>query len=174
MHQTFECLKCGHCCERIICEGLDGIYFGLCLFPGEEAVFEAFPDALAPYIGLRGRAGKPRVEIICYQMVQEPCPLYDTVNKTCTRYDERPRVCRSYPFSGLCGGYSLEQHCSWVKEFGDVEPGKTVLRAGDVADTAIADDQSFFMSLDERMQRTGERMLFYDTSNDVWLMPVRE
>ena len=174
MHQTFECLKCGHCCERIICEGLDGIYFGLCLFPGEEAVFEAFPDALAPYIGLRGRAGKPRVEIICYQMVQEPCPLYDTVNKTCTRYDERPSVCRSYPFSGLCGGYSLEQHCSWVKEFGDVEPGKTVLRAGDVADTAIADDQSFFMSLDERMQRTGERMLFYDTSNDVWLMPVRE
>jgi len=62
-----------------------------------------------------------------------------------------------------------------VKELGEVEFGKTVLRAGDVADTAIREIESFFMSLHQRMQRTGERMVFYDVSNtDVWLMPVRE
>lgn len=172
MNQTFECLKCGHCCERIIVEGLGGIKFGLCLFPGEQKLFEAFPDALVPYIGLRGRSGKRRVEIICYQMIQA-CPLYNPVNKTCARYDERPSVCRSYPFSGMGDGYSLEQHCSWVKELGEVTFGETVLRAGSVPDAAIADDRSFFMSLDQRMKRTGERMVFYDASNDVWLEPVR-
>lgn len=173
MNQTFECLRCGRCCERIIAEGLDGIKFGLCLFPGEQKLFEAFSHALLPSIGLRKRAGKPRVETICYQMVQAPCPLYDTINKTCTRYDERPSVCRSYPFSGRYGGYSLEQQCSWVKESGEMVIGETALRAGAVPDAAIADEQSFFMSLHQRMQRTGERMLFYDVSNDVWLMPVR-
>jgi len=173
MHQTFECLRCGHCCERIVVKGLGGIYVGLCLFPGEEKLFEAFPDAILPYIGLRKRAGKPRVETICYQMVQAPCPLFDRVNKTCTRYDDRPCVCKAYPFSGMCNGYSLEQHCGWVKELGEVEFGKTALRAGAVADAAVVDSQSFFMSLHQRMQRTGERMAFYDASNDVWLEPVR-
>lgn len=173
MDQTFECLRCGHCCERIIVEGLGGIKFGLCLFPGEQKLFDAFPDALLPYIGLRKRAGKLRVETICYQMIQAPCPLYDPVSRTCTRYDERPRVCMGYPFSGIGDGYSLEQHCSWVKELGEVELGKTVMRAGSVPDAAIVDDQSFFISLDQRMKRTGERMVFYDMSNDVWLMPVR-
>jgi len=174
MHQTFECLKCGRCCERIVVKGTGGIYVGLCLLPGEQKLFEAFPDAIMPYIGLRKRAGKRRVEIICYQMVQAPCPLSDPVNKTCTLHDERPSVCRSYPFSGMYDGYSLEQHCSWVKELGEVEIGKTVLRAGAVQDAAIAETESFFMSLDQRMQRTGERMLFYDMSNDVWLEPVIE
>ncbi|MEA3338590.1 MAG: YkgJ family cysteine cluster protein, partial [Chloroflexota bacterium] len=161
--------------ERIIYEGLGGAYFGLCLFPGEERLFEAFPDAIVPYIGLRNRAGKPRVEIICYQMIKAPCPLYDTINKVCNRYDDRPRVCRSYPFSGLSDGYSLEQHCSWVKVLGEVEFGKTMLRAGAVSDAAIADDHSFFISLNERMQRTGERLLIYDMgeTDAVWLEPVR-
>ena len=171
--QTFECLRCGRCCERIVVEGVIGIYVGLCLFPGEQKLFEAFPDALLPYVGLRKRAGKPRVETICYQMVQSPCPLFDLVNKTCTRYDDRPRVCREYPFSSSGDGYSLEQHCSWVKELGEVTFGETVLRAGAVPDAAIADDQSIFMSLHQHTQRTGERMVFYDASNDVWLMPVR-
>jgi len=173
MNQTFECLKCGHCCERIVVKDTVGIYVGLCLFPGEQKLFEAFSHAIVPYIGLRKRAGKPRVDIICYQMIQAPCPLFDRVNKTCTRYDDRPRVCRSYPFSGMNGGYSLEQHCSWVKSLGEVTFGETALHAGAVPDAAIADDQSFFMSLDQRMQRTGDRMVFYDTSNGVWLMPVR-
>lgn len=173
MDQTFECLRCGHCCERIIVEGLGGIKFGLCLFPGEQKLFDAFPDALLPYIGLRKRAGKLRVETICYQMIQAPCPLYDPVSRTCTRYDERPSVCRSYPFSGMGDGYSLEQHCSWAKELGEVEFGKTVLRAGDVADAAIVDKQHFFMSLHQRMQRTGERMVFYDMGSGGWVEPVR-
>jgi len=174
MHQTFECLRCGRCCERIVVEGLDGIYTGLCLFPGEQKLFEAFPDVIMPHIGLRKRAGKLRVEVLCYQMVQDPCPLYDAIGKTCTRYDERPRVCREYPFSGIGGGCSLEQHCSWVKSLGEVEIGKTALQAGTVPDAAIAETDSFFMSLHQRMQRTGERMVFYDMSNDVWLEPVRE
>lgn len=173
MPQTFECLRCGRCCERIIAEVLGDIKFGLCLFPGEEKLFEAFPDAILPHIGLRKRAGKPRVEVVCYQMIQAPCPLYDRVNKTCTRYDERPRVCRSYPFSGMFDGYSLEQHCAWVKELGEMTVGETALQAGDVADAAIEEDNLFFMSLDPRVQRTGERMVFYDMSRDVWLEPVR-
>lgn len=173
MHQTFECLRCGRCCERIVVEGLDGLRVGLCLFPGEEKLFEAFPDAIMPYIGLRKRAGKPRVEIICYQMIQAPCPLYDPIGKTCTRYDERPSVCRSYPFLRMGDGCSLEQHCAWVKESDEMGLGKTLLRAGDVADAAATEEESFFMSLHQRMQRTGERMLFYDMSNDVWLEPVR-
>lgn len=172
MTGVFECLRCGHCCERIVVESL-GMNIGLCLFPGERKVFEAFPDAIVPYIGLRKRSGKRRVETVCHQMIRAPCPLYDAINKTCTRYDERPNVCRSYPFSSLHGGYSLEQHCSWVKELDKVEFGKTALRAGAVADAAIAEVESFFMSLHRRMQRTGEQIVFYDASdNNVWLEPV--
>lgn len=146
----------------------------MCLFPGEEKLFEEFPDAVVPYVGLRKRAGKPRVETVCHQMIRSPCPLYDPFNKTCTRYDKRPRVCREYPFSGLRDGYSLEQHCSWAKDVDEVTNGETVMRAGDCADAAIVDDRNFFMSLHQRMQRTGERMVFYDLSSvGVWLEPVR-
>lgn len=172
MCQTFECLKCGRCCERIVIEQ-EGIPVGLCLLPGEQKVFEAFPGVVVPYVGLRKRAGKLRVEVVCYQMVQAPCPLYDRTRRQCTIYSHRPATCRAYPFSNIYNGYSVEQHCRWVKELGVVKPGETVVRGGDAQDEAVIEINHFFNSLHERMQRTGDRMVFYDVSSGVWLEPIR-
>ncbi len=147
---------------------------GLCLLPGEEDLFDEFPGSVLPYLGMRGRAGKPRIDVISYQMVRSPCPLYDASNKTCTRYDERPSSCRSYPFSHMRDGYSLEQHCRWVKEQGDTVVGETRLFAGDCADSAILECDDFFASLCKRRDRTGELIVLYDARDEgVWVQPVR-
>jgi len=147
---------------------------GLCLLPGEEDLFDEFPGSILPYIGLRGRAGKPRIEVISYQMVWSPCPLYDASNKTCTRYDERPVNCRSYPFSRMRDGYSLEQYCDWVKEQGDHVVGETQVFAGDCADSAISECDDFFISLWKHREITGEILVFYDARDDgSWIQPVR-
>lgn len=171
----FECLRCGHCCERIIVDAI-GISQGLSLLSGEERLFAAFPDAILPHTAIRNpRKNKSRIKIINYQMVQEPCPLYDPVTKTCTQYDKRPATCRAYPFSDrLDGSNPVEATCGWSKA-AKIEYGKTSVGRGTEQDTAAFEIQAFFWALNQRMRRTGyTELLFFDAKLREWVRIAAE
>lgn len=163
----FECLRCGNCCNRIRIDQF-GIAQGLSLLPGEEKLFAAFPDAILPYTAIRQpRSGKSRIKIICYQMVQEPCPLYDPDTKTCTQYEKRPMVCREYPFSS--GGTSLEANCGW-KKAESIKYGETAVIRGKEQEKGESELVSFFMGLNLRMRRTGyTKLLMFDIKLREWV-----
>lgn len=169
MTRTFKCLECGACCERIfVCT--DGVNLGLFLYPGDETLFAGFPDAVVPALGIK-KPGRSRVKTVCYQLVIEPCPLYDPVLKRCTRYSHRPMVCKSYPFSfTMEGGYSVEMLCSWSKAQQDVEFGETMITAGAGQNLAAAQLVSFYIDLSCRMRRTGyTHLMMYDVKREAWV-----
>lgn len=174
MTRIFECMKCGNCCERILVEQA-GLSLGLNLHPGEEILFSEFPGALVPCIGIK-RPGRSRVKTICYQLVVEPCPLFDQVSRRCTVYDHRPVNCKAYPFSFTHeGGYSIEAQCSWAKEQEDVVHGKTMIQAGTEQNLAAAQVINFFMDLHGRMSRTGyTRLMAYDVEREDWFDMLTE
>lgn len=168
----FVCRRCGHCCNRITIPR-DGICIGVCLLPNEEKPFKRFPDAVLPYIALR-KPGRRRMQIICHQMVQTPCPLYDAATKTCTGYAERPTACRAYPFSPLYdtnGGYSIETTCAWSKsEIDGIEYGKTPVNIGAEQDAAVLAMSNFFTGLNKRMRRTGyTQLILFDAESHKWI-----
>lgn len=167
--ELFECRGCGHCCERIVVDN-GGLHLGLCLHPGEETLFSSFSDAVVPCIGIK-RPGRSRVKTICYQMVMEPCPLYDSVMKRCTMYRHRPVSCRAYPFSFTAnGGHSLEVTCSWSKTLPDIEYGKTKLTAGVEQNVAAMKEVEFFRRLRGLMERTGRTILvMFDIESRTWV-----
>ena len=144
---------------------------GLSLLPGEEALFAEFPDAIMPYAAIRNpRHRKTNMNVVSYQMVLEPCPLYDPDASICTRYDTRPAACKAYPFS--FGGMQIEANCGWHNSvqsqlhFGEttVIHGKEQARGGNHID-------SFFMTLHKRMQRTGRtQLLLYDIDLHEWVL----
>jgi Fe-S-cluster containining protein len=140
----------------------------LSLLPGEERLFAAFPDAILPYTAIRQpRQGKSRIKIVCYQMVQEPCLLYDPDTKTCTQYEKRPMVCREYPFSS--GGSSIEATCGWRKAQ-TIKYGETVIIRGEEQMKGESETVSFFMSLNQRMRRTGyTQLLMFDIKLREWV-----
>ena len=165
MNLTFECRRCGHCCERIVIE-TDGTYHGLCLLPGEKKLFAEFPDAVMPYIGLR-KPGRSLIKVVAHQMVQAPCPLF--VAGCCTRYDDRPTACRAYPFSCLRDGVSLEMTCPWSKSH-DFERGRTQVRPGADQDAGAAKMKAFFVGLNRKMRRTGyTRLMMFDVAAAKWV-----
>ncbi len=168
MTWVFKCQECGHCCGRIVIEQ-HGVRQGLCLRPGEETLFASFPGSVVPYIGIR-RPGRARVKTVSYQMIREPCPLYDPITKRCTTYKHRPVACRSYPFSFLAGGgQSLEVTCSWAKAQKDVVFGKTEIKAGAEQNLAAAKIAEFFIDLRSRMERTGYiQLMIYDVALGTW------
>jgi len=168
MTRIFKCQECGRCCERIVV-GNNGLCLGLSLYPGEETLFASFPDSVVPSIGLR-RPGRSRIKIVSYQMIREPCPLYDRIMKRCTMYKHRPTSCKSYPFSFVAsGGHSVEATCSWVKAQDDVTYGKTVMQAGSEQNLAAAKVVGFFLDLRSRMERTGyTRLMMYDVESRTW------
>jgi len=163
----FECLRCGHCCNRIRITH-QGVAQGLSLLPGEEKLFTAFPDAIMPYTAIRQpRPGKSRIKIICYQMVQEPCPLYDPITKTCTQYEKRSMVCRAYPFSS--GGASIESTCRWRKAQ-TLKYGETTVIRGKEQERGESEMTSFFMGLKQRMRRTVyTKLLMFDIQLREWV-----
>ena len=163
---------CGHCCNRIIVSQDTGCA-GLCLLPGEEAIFAAFPHAVLPYLALQ-KPGRTRKRIVAHQMVQEPCPLFDAATKTCTIYSKRPTTCKAYPFSPVYevgGTYSIEGTCTWVKTEQDgIEYGKTSVRAGEDQNIAVQALENFFIGLNKRMRRTGyTQLLIFNVESREWL-----
>jgi len=171
MEKRFSCLRCGQCCTRILIMQ-DGVRMGLALLPGEEKIFKPFPDAVLPYIALQ-KPGRPRKRIVAYQLVQEPCPMYDAATKTCTAYTKRPTICKAYPFSAMYnggGGYSIETSCTWIKaEKDSIEYGKTPMRAGEDQNVAVSAVADFFIGLNRRMRRTGyTQLLIFDAESLKW------
>lgn len=164
---VFECLGCGACCNRILIP-YNELTIGLALLPGEEDMFDPYPGAVKPYLGLRRMRGKGHnAEIVCYQMVQEPCPLH--VMKRCTRYEDRPMACREYPFSNSPCSNSLERHCTWVKAH-DIEYGTTSVRMTPGMHSAMLRVNSFFQSLHDRMQRERSTLIMFDVATDEWVV----
>lgn len=171
MSLTFECRRCGHCCNRIVVE-TDGSHLGLCLLRGEEKLFAAFPDAVLPYIGIR-RPGRLRIRTVTHQMVQAPCPLLGA--EGCTRYADRPTACQAYPFTSLLDGVSLEMTCPWSRSLQGIEPGRTQVRPGDEQDAGVAKMKDFFVGLRRRMRRTGyTRLMMFDVVTAEWVEIVKE
>lgn len=166
----FTCLRCGHCCKRIMILQ-DGVRMGLCLLPGEKKLFKKFPKAVLPYIALR-KPGRDRRQVVAYQMVESPCPLYDDITQTCTVYENRPIACKSYPFSSYYFkvGYSLEANCAWAEtERENITFGKTPIRAGREQDAATVAMGKFFAGLNRRMRRTGyTQLLVFDAETRKW------
>ena len=156
MSCVFECGRCGHCCSRILVDPYkNGVLHGLILFEDEIELFAEFPGAVQPYMAMQKSRGKPDRVIVCYQMVQEPCPLWDAVAKTCTQYEERPATCKAYPFSGMFGGgCSVEATCEWYK-MADLVFGVTQIVLGEVQCQANEVIDLFFDNLNNEMRRTG-------------------
>lgn len=172
MTLRFECLQCGRCCNRIRVESR-GLMQGLSLLPGEETLFAEFPGAIMPYAAIRNpRHRKPNLKIVNYQMVREPCPLYDPDTKTCTRYDTRPAGCRAYPFS--FGGTQIEANCGWQNSVqAELQYGKTAVIYGKEQARGGEQVDSFFMTLHKRMQRTGRtQLVMYDIALQDWVLLV--
>lgn len=168
MTLRFECLLCGRCCNRIRVAS-SGLTQGLSLLPGEETLFAEFPGAIKPYAAIRDpRHRKPHLKVVSYQMVQEPCPLYDPDTRTCTRYDERPMVCRAYPFS--FGGTQIEANCDWCNNV-HLTYGETAVIHGKEQARGEQQVNSFFMTLHQRMQRTGRtQLVMYDIALQEWVL----
>ncbi|OEU74051.1 MAG: hypothetical protein BA864_06890 [Desulfuromonadales bacterium C00003093] len=169
MTLRFECLQCGRCCNRVRVESC-GLTQGLSLLPGEEKLFAEFPDAIMPHAAIRNpRHRKPRMKVVNYQMVQEPCPLYDPDTRTCTQYDKRPWVCRAYPFS--FGGTQIEANCGWHDSVqAQIQYGETAVIHGNEQANAEQRIDSFFMAVHKRMQRTGRtQLLMYDIALQEWV-----
>lgn len=164
---AFECQKCGNCCNRIRIRQFD-MTIGLALLPGEEHLFESYPGAVKPYMGLRRLRGKGHnAELVCYQMVQQPCPLYDKIMKRCTRYEDRPMTCREYPFANDPSFCNIERHCTWVKSQ-DIEYGTTPVRMAPGQHSAMIRINSFFLSLHDRMKREHSMLAMFDVATDEW------
>lgn len=164
---VFECHRCGCCCNRILIP-YRGITVGLSLLPGEEHLFESCPGAVKPYMGLRRMRGKGyNVEVVCYQMVQQPCPLYDRILNRCTRYEDRPMVCREYPFSNDPSSSTVEQHCTWVKSNESLFD-KTPIQMEPGQQSAIIRINSFFLSLHDLMVRERSMLVMLDSATDEW------
>lgn len=166
----FECLLCGRCCNRIRVAS-SGLTQGLSLLPGEETLFAEFPGAIMPYAAIHDpRHRKPHLKVVSYQMVQEPCPLYDPDARTCTQYDERPMVCRAYPFS--FGGTQIEANCGWHDSVqSQLHYGETVVSHGKEQARGEQQVNSFFVTLHKRMQRTGRtQLLMYDIARRKWVL----
>lgn len=168
----FECLRCGQCCTRIRVAS-SGLMQGLSLLPGEEKLFAEFPGVIQPYAAICDpRRRKPRLKVVSYQMVREPCPLYDPDTRTCTQYDRRPAVCGAYPFSD--GGTQIEANCGWHNSHRtQINYGETVVTYGKEQARAGSKIDSFFMSLNRRMQRTGRtQLVMYDIDLMGWVQLV--
>ncbi len=165
---VFECLGCGACCNHILIPY--ELTIGLALLPGEERLFESYPGAVKPYMGLRRMRGKGQnTELVCYQMVQQPCPLYDKIMKRCTRYEDRPMTCREYPFASSSSLCNIEQHCTWVKTH-DIKYGTTSARMPPGTHSAMLRIGSFFLSLHDRMQRERSMLVMFDVATDEWVV----
>lgn len=144
---------------------------GLSLLPGEETLFKEFPGAIMPYAAICDpRHRKTNLKVVSYQMVQEPCPLYDPDARICTRYDERPAICRSYPFS--FGGTRVEANCGWQNSVqSQIQYGETAVTYGKEQVRGEQQTNSFFMKLHQRMQRTGRtQLLMYDIALPEWVL----
>ena len=166
----FTCLRCGHCCNRILITQ-DGVHMGLCLFPGEKKLFKKFPNATLPYIALR-KPGHDRRQVVCYQLIQSPCPLYDAVTQTCMVYENRPTACKAYPFSAMHdGAYSLENTCGWARaEQVNLNYGETPVRPGADQNRAVSAMGDFFVKLHKRMRRTGyTQLIIFDVETHKWV-----
>jgi len=165
---AFECQGCGNCCNRIRIQSHD-MTLGLALLPGEEDLFNVYPGAVKPYMGLRRMRGKGyNIEVVCHQMVREPCPLYDKILKRCTRYEDRPMACREYPFSSDPSTHAIERHCTWVKSHDDIVFGETQVQMTPGQNTAMIRINSFFLSLHDRMQGEHFMLVMFDVANDTW------
>jgi Fe-S-cluster containining protein len=141
---------------------------GLSLLPGEEKLFAEFPDTILPYLAIRQpRQGKSRIKTVSYQMVGEPCPLYDPAKNACKRYEKRPAVCRAYPFSA--DGVSVESTCEWEKSE-TIEYGETAVIKGAEQEKAASELKSFYIGLNQRMCRTGyTKLLMFDVNRHTWV-----
>jgi len=150
-----------------------GITQGLSLLPGEETLFAEFPDVITPYAAtVNPRHKKPHPKVVSYQMVQDPCPLYDPGTKTCTQYDKRPTICKAYPFSFM--GAEIEANCGWRKSV-QITYGETAVTCGKEQVEAELKINSFFSALHQRMQRTGRtQLILYDIALQGWVQPVAE
>ena len=172
MTRVFKCLECGHCCERIIInDSKHGIRLGMSLEPDEVSLFDDFSGAVVPCMGLM-RSGRSRVKVVSYQMVMEPCPLYDSVTRRCTVYKRRPLACKAYPFDFMVssGGHSVETSCSWAKEQKDVVYGKTVINAGTTQNFAGAMIVRSYAHMAMRADRNGyTRLMMYDLASMDWV-----
>jgi len=167
---TFECQGCGCCCNRIRIQHF-GMTIGLALLPGEEDLFNVYPGAVKPYMGLRRMRGKGHnAELVCYQMVQDPCPLYDRILKRCTRYEDRPMACREYPFSNNPSLCDMERHCTWFKSQDAVTFGETSVMMAPGQNAAMIRINSFFLSLHDRMKKERSMLVMFDVATDEWVI----
>lgn len=127
--KRFECLRCGKCCDKIL-RNTHGVTVGLYLRPTEVKLFEDYPSAVVPYIGIAENGSGEPEKVICYQMATEPCPLYDVDAKRCMRYDSRPVACRAYPMSLDGGRLTIESSCKWLaRNKNGLKFGKTSIDA---------------------------------------------
>ena len=165
----FECLRCGRCCQRIRVRS-SGLAQGLSLLPGEEKLFAEFPGAVMPYAAIiDSRRRNPRPKPVSYQMVMEPCPLYDPDTNACTQYAHRPAVCRAYPFAH--SGAQIEANCGWRDSVRTkLKYGETPVEQGAEQINAEKQVNMFFIRLHQRMQRTGRTtLLLYDVDLLEWV-----
>jgi len=146
---------------------------GLCLLPGEKKLFKKFPNATLPYIALR-KPGRDRRQVVCYQLIRSPCPLYDSTTQTCTVYEKRPTACKAYPFSAMYdgeGAYSLESTCAWAQtERANINYGETPVRPGPEQNVAVSAMGDFFTKLNRRMRTTGyTQLIIFDAETRKWV-----
>jgi len=89
---SFDCTKCGRCCEKLIKSPLESSS-SIFLSKTESKLFPT--NTIEPFWG-RGKDSQ-EVEVISFQVSVEPCPHYDSQNKECKIYEKRPLACRRFP-----------------------------------------------------------------------------
>lgn len=165
--KKFRCIRCGKCCDKIL-RNTHGITVGLYLRPSEIKLFEDFPSAVVPYVGIAENGSTEPEEIICYQVATEPCPLYDMDAKRCRRYDLRPAACRAYPINLSGGGLTVEASCGWF------ERNKNKLKFGRTRIDAVEEIQNAleihndFGEYAKRLSKNAVVMI-YDAEKRKWV-----
>jgi Fe-S-cluster containining protein len=113
----FECTRCGACCKA----GEDGDEHTATVFPDEVRTLQNATDdeydwrdvARPTPFGLReNEGGKQEGETFEWALQTDACgdcTFYEEADDgtgACTVHDDRPRICRTYPFSVDLGGTS--------------------------------------------------------------------
>ncbi len=168
----FECLDCGDCCKRIIIHdrGQLQLTVGLCVMPKERKLFKHYPDAvIIPYIALKQK-NQEKLNIICYQLVTEPCPLLDPKTNKCMNYKKRPMVCREFPFSIETGGLSIEKNCGFAKLHNDdIDYGTTDINIGQIQKSALRKQFNLFERIQQRLLKEPDLLcLIFDCEQKKW------
>jgi len=168
MTPKFSCLSCGSCCRRIVIKDPVEIIkaVGLCLRPEERDCFEQHPETkIVPYIGIK-RKNVPKIKVLLYQMVSEPCPMLDIETNQCTIYDKRPMMCRAYPFILIDEKTGIENNCTSIKPFmKTVKFGETEIEMGLEQRLALIEQVNLF----ENIGKSGGVPLIFDYVNKTWI-----